>query len=125
MDRNTRYMHMALSAGLTLVLTTAMASGQCFEALELGPSYQSQATGVSDDGEVIVGIGYSDSSGGTFLWTQDGMDIPLDLEGRIGADVSVSSDNGTVVVGYTASESAYEAFRWLWLWSASTHWPHL
>jgi probable HAF family extracellular repeat protein len=79
-----------------------------------GGGFFSSAFGVSADGSVVVGQGYSASGYEAFRWTSgEGLvglgDLPgggFDSEAR-----GVSAD-GSVVVGQGYSASGYEAFRW-------------
>ncbi len=86
-----------------------------------GGSFESEAWGVSSDGQVIVGHGSSSSGLEAFRWTQGGGMIGLgDLSGGnfLSGARGVSSD-GAVVVGFSSSTSSWEsyedfteAFRW-------------
>ncbi len=79
-----------------------------------GGKFWSQATGVSADGSVVVGIGNSASGIEAFRWTESGGFQALgDLPGGdfYSAGTNVSPD-GSVVIGYSESASGIEAFRW-------------
>jgi probable HAF family extracellular repeat protein len=81
----------------------------------LGGSFQSRSLGVSGDGSVVVGRGFSGSNGNeAFRWTSAGGMVGLgDLEGASFSSVaSGASADGSVVVGEGFSASGNEAFRW-------------
>ena len=77
--------------------------------------YASKAVGVSADGSVIVGRGYSSSGPEAFRWTTDeGM---IGLGDLPGGDEFVSraravSGDGTVIVGRGRSDNGQEAMYW-------------
>jgi probable HAF family extracellular repeat protein len=80
-----------------------------------GGTFFSEATAVSSDGSVVVGV--SNSASGkeeAFRWTSaTGMVGLSDLPGGSFQSVArhVSSD-GSVIVGYSESASGQTAFRW-------------
>lgn len=78
-----------------------------------GNVYRSDAFGVSGDGSVVVGQGYSSSGLEAFRWTSAGMIALGDLGGgdfkSVARDVSA---DGSVVVGYGSSSAGEEAMRW-------------
>ena len=105
-------------AVLILALSCVEAQGQMtFTPLgDLpGGTFFSEATAVSADGSVVVGV--SNSAQGreeAFRWTRAGGMVALgDLPGGMFQSVArhVSSD-GSVVVGYSQSASGETAFRW-------------
>ncbi|MGH0035588.1 MAG: PEP-CTERM sorting domain-containing protein [Myxococcota bacterium] len=80
--------------------------------------FSSAASGVSDDGDTVVGRGQavlgSRAWSRAWRWTRaEGMVDLGDLPGGIIASAAsdVSSD-GTVIVGYGSSTAGFEAFRW-------------
>ena len=79
-----------------------------------GGSFDSQATGVSADGAVVVGYGNSASGNEAFRWTQAlGMVGLGDLAGGgFGSQATGVSADGAVVVGQSLSANGFEAFRW-------------
>jgi probable HAF family extracellular repeat protein len=82
-----------------------------------GGDYFSTATGVSANGDVIVGIGHSELGSEAFRWTEETGLIGLsDLSGGyFGSFAEGVSANGRVVVGSSFSEMSdgtLEAFRW-------------
>ena len=84
-----------------------------------GYPFGSWAADVSADGSVVVGAGYPGRIGApkyeAFRWTaRTGL---VSLGGLLPYDSAYSkafavSDDGSVVVGWSESESGYEAFRW-------------
>lgn len=79
-----------------------------------GGLLSSQALGISADGSVVVGNGWSDSGQEAFRWTQaEGMIGLGDLPGGTFESVAraVSAD-GSVLVGWSQSAAGLEAFRW-------------
>ncbi len=79
-----------------------------------GGSFESGATGVSSDGQVVVGYSSSTSGYEAFRWISAGGMIGLgDLSGGSFESVAngISSD-GQVIVGRGTSGSGTEAFRW-------------
>ncbi len=79
-----------------------------------GGKFWSQATDVSADGSVVVGVGNSASGIEAFRWTESGGFQALgDLPGGgfYSCGLNVSPD-GSVVIGYSKSASGIEAFRW-------------
>jgi probable HAF family extracellular repeat protein len=79
-----------------------------------GGNISSFANGVSADGSVVVGGGFSASGTEAFRWTSGGGMVGLgDLPGGSFSSqaVGVSAD-GSVVVGAGSSASGTEAFRW-------------
>ena len=82
-----------------------------------GGDFSSAATGISDDGNVIAGVGHSASGSEAFRWTSDmGMVGLGDLPGGFyGSGANAISSDGKAVVGSGRSElsgSSIEAFRW-------------
>ena len=82
-----------------------------------GGEFSSSATGISADGNVIVGAGNSQLGQEAFLWTQETGMVPLgDLPGGFfGSLATAVSADGRTVVGEsfsTHSEGTLEAFRW-------------
>ena len=81
-----------------------------------GGGFSSGASGVSADGSIVVGQGYSSVDNGSgpeaFRWTAaDGMVGLGHLSGggfRRGIEATAVSANGSAIVGYTG----IEAFRW-------------
>ncbi|MFQ5410880.1 MAG: PEP-CTERM sorting domain-containing protein, partial [Phycisphaerae bacterium] len=76
-----------------------------------GGSFSSRANGISADGSVVVGRGWSEPSFEAFLWAEAGGLMGLgDLPGgiTISSAIGVSSD-GRVVVGISDSASGGEA----------------
>jgi len=80
-----------------------------------GGNFESYASGVSDDGSVVVGYSFSISGWReAFRWTDSEGMLPLgDLPGGSfeSAAIDVSSD-GSTLVGYGSPASGQEAFRW-------------
>ena len=79
-----------------------------------GGNVHSDATGISPDGAVIVGVGESASGFEAFRWTSGGGMVGLgDLPGGTfnSSAVSISAD-GAVIVGGGNSASGDEVFRW-------------
>jgi len=78
-----------------------------------GGGFGSGATGVSDDGTVVVGNGSPASGGGAFRWTAATGPVALNgLPGRNSAE-AVSADGATVVGWFQAvSLGRIEAFHW-------------
>ena len=78
-----------------------------------GGEFGSGATGVSDDGTVVVGNGSPASGGGAFRWTAATGPVVLDgLPGRTSAE-AVSADGATVVGWFQEVPlGRIEAFRW-------------
>ncbi|HDZ68804.1 MAG TPA: PEP-CTERM sorting domain-containing protein, partial [Phycisphaerales bacterium] len=78
-----------------------------------GGGFWSNAVGVSADGSVVVGRGFSASGFEAFRWENGVMiglgDLPGDGFYSNAFDVSA---NGSVVVGIGGSDSGPEAFRW-------------
>jgi probable HAF family extracellular repeat protein len=82
----------------------------------LGEEY-SEATDVSSDGSVVVGISDSTSGLQAFRWTQSGGMVGLGfLPGGSGSyffsEASAVSADGLVVVGTDNSTGSYKAFKW-------------
>jgi len=111
-------MNAMLLPGVAVVLglTTATASGQSFQGLGDLPGgiYRGLPYGVSADGSVVVGLGYSASGAEAFRWTQAGGMVGLDdlPGGAFGSCAYGVSADGSVVVGLGYSASGAEAFRW-------------
>ncbi|MFQ5500680.1 MAG: HYR domain-containing protein, partial [Phycisphaerae bacterium] len=79
-----------------------------------GGNFNSRANGVSADGGVVVGRGWSSTGFEAFLWTEAGGMIGLgDLPGGalISSAIRVSAD-GSAVVGLGESSLGGEAFCW-------------
>ena len=84
-----------------------------------GGAFHTYATGVSDDGQVVVGYTYARSNGApghAFRWTPTGgmQFLPLLPGAASGGAADVSAD-GQVVVGknsYDDATSSLQAFRW-------------
>jgi probable HAF family extracellular repeat protein len=79
-----------------------------------GGAFVSQGLGVSDDGSIVVGMGWSSSGYEAFRWTEAGGMVGLgDLSG--GSFYSwahgISAD-GSTIVGESESTLGTEAFRW-------------
>jgi probable HAF family extracellular repeat protein len=82
-----------------------------------GGVFLSQATGVSGDGSIVVGVGdgeITSDTGQAFRWTSGtGMAGLGDLAGgAFNSRARAISNNGQVIVGRGASASGMEAFRW-------------
>ena len=82
-----------------------------------GGDFRSAATGISDDGSVIAGVGHSESGSEAFRWTPDmGMVGLGDLPGGFyGSGANAISSDGKAVVGSGRSDLSgfsIEAFRW-------------
>jgi uncharacterized membrane protein len=82
-----------------------------------GGSISSFASGLSDDGRVIIGMSRSDAGDETYRWTAETGLEPLNLlEGQNYFDtsnVTALSADGTVIVGYGSGNAASrEGFRW-------------
>src|SRR5262245_28720679 len=93
------------------------ASAQSFRGLgDIRPfGYNSSASGVSDDGTVVVGTGTSIPAGQqAFRWTKTGgMQGIGDLPGGdFRSSAQDVSANGSVIVGTGGSATGNEAFRW-------------
>jgi probable HAF family extracellular repeat protein len=74
----------------------------------------SQATGVTGDGQTVVGFAYSGcSSAHAFRWTESGMvDLGSSVQGRPSRALGISAD-GTVVVGdQSTAEGFTQGARW-------------
>jgi probable HAF family extracellular repeat protein len=112
----------SINCAVLAVLLSVSAASAAFAAASLTPlgdlsggQFRSDASGVSDDGSVVVGSSsYSASGIQAFRWTRDGGMVGLgDLPG--GGALSwangVSAD-GSVIVGAGVSASGQEAFRW-------------
>jgi probable HAF family extracellular repeat protein len=99
-----------------LMYTTVCHAQASFEGLgDLpGSSFNSYPTGVSADGNVVVGYSYSASGIEAFRWTAATGLVGLgDLPGGSFNSYSISvSADGNTVVGGSLSASGYEAFRW-------------
>ena len=110
-------LHRVFCTALGVVaLAAAATAAPMFQGLGDLPGgyFSSTAYGVSADGSVVVGRGYSASGFEAFRWTPaDNMVSLGDLEGDGVQSLAfgVSAD-GTVVVGAGASASGFEAFRW-------------
>jgi RNA polymerase sigma factor (sigma-70 family) len=79
-----------------------------------GSSTQSWAYGVSSDGSVVVGFGFSGEGTQAFRWTEaEGMVGLGDLPGgKFSSRAWDASLHGEVIVGASASSEGIEAFRW-------------
>ena len=79
-----------------------------------GGLIRGSASGVSADGSVVVGYGYSAAGAEAFRWTQgSGMVALGDLPGgSFSSMASAVSADGSVIVGHGSSSSGTEAFRW-------------
>ena len=79
-----------------------------------GGIFRSVAMGVSADGSVVVGHGYSASGREAFRWTSEGGIVGLgDLAGgSYHSSANGVSGDGLVVVGFGISASGQEAFIW-------------
>lgn len=103
---------------LSGLLLAGSLSAQAAEFIPLGAlpgeSFYSEASGVSADGSVVVGVSYSASGTQAFRWTRtDGM-VGLGYlagGGTASRAYGVSVD-GSVVVGWSDSSSGKQAFRW-------------
>ncbi|MBN1556462.1 MAG: hypothetical protein JXA11_17105 [Phycisphaerae bacterium] len=84
----------------------------------IGDSQRSEATGVSGDGQIVVGssmwiedVGYIGQE--AFIWTEEsGMTGLGILAGGGMSQATAISDDGTVVVGMADDLSGFQAFRW-------------
>ncbi len=108
----------ALSTAVALCWALPTLSAQAADILTglgdlPGNSFSSIAYGVSADGSVVVGNGYSTSGFEAFRWTEaGGMEGLGYLTGGSYSQASDVSANGSVVVGQGNSASGTEAYRW-------------
>jgi probable HAF family extracellular repeat protein len=72
-----------------------------------GGRFQSRATAVSADGDVVVGVGESAAGREGFYWTPAG-----GMEGLGFAEAASVSADGAVVVGYRTRRGKIEPVRW-------------
>ncbi len=79
-----------------------------------GGSFSSYATGVNEDGSVVVGGGTNASGFEAFRWTQAGGMVGLgDLVGGSSNSWALGvNEDGSVIVGGGVSALGFEAFRW-------------
>ncbi len=79
-----------------------------------GGSFYSEATGVSGDGAVIVGICSTSAGYQEFRWTQSEGMRPLDdlLGWNVHSSAAAVSADGTVVVGSSSSDEGPQACLW-------------
>ena len=78
-----------------------------------GWSFESAAWGVSSDGTVVVGSGYSALGEQAFRWTSSSGMVPIGgLPGFSWSTADSASANGAVVVGYCRVAAGVRAFRW-------------
>lgn len=102
----------AFAVSATLA-TTALSVAQSLTWLGVLPgAYQSEATGVSADGRVVVGTS-NIGSPRAFRWTrEDGMQDLGDLGGALSFGTAISAD-GRTLVGYTSdAQGRLFGFRW-------------
>ena len=103
---------------LLVVIVGRAGSAQAYSFSGLGvlPGgiINSEASGVSGDGSVVVGTSGSASGNEAFRWTEAGGMVGLgNLPGGSGSGASGVSGDGSVVVGDgNSSSSPLEAFRW-------------
>ncbi|MFT5721355.1 MAG: putative HAF family extracellular repeat protein [Motiliproteus sp.] len=104
---------------VALVLAGLFASGtihaeDSLTFIEIPENWQStEGYGMSADGSVVVGSGYSNLGEQAFRWTEDGFVGLGDLEGGDFSSYAygVSAD-GAVVVGQGSTSNGSQAFRW-------------
>ncbi len=79
-----------------------------------GGAFGSRANGISADGSVVVGFGFSALGQEAFRWTAAGGMVGLgDLPGGDFQSIAKgASADGAVIVGYGESALGQEAFRW-------------
>ena len=80
-----------------------------------GGSYtEVRGIGLSNDGSVIVGVGYSSGNGEAFRWTQAGFVGLGDLSGGSfgSAAAAVSADGSTIVGSGTIAAPGERGFIW-------------
>lgn len=79
-----------------------------------GGTFYTYASGVSDDGSVVVGRGYSDAGLEAFRWTLETGAVGLgDLPGGLFNSTAFGvSGDGKVIVGQGVSDISPEAMRW-------------
>lgn len=114
--------HLGLMATLVfgaLPTTPALADSGIIDLGSLNGGTYSDATGVSADGEMVVGVapdGAADNVYRAFRWTQAGGKVSLGvLNGDTESWATGVSANGEVVIGWAsdgAADNADRAFRW-------------
>ena len=107
---------LGLAVAMVLIGVGQAQAGILFRGLgALTSEFDSQATGVSADGLVVVGGSPSTSAGRAFRWTETSGMLDLgDLAGsNAGRRAYAVSADGAVVVGGSPSSGPGEAFRWM------------
>ncbi len=105
----------AIAVSVSLWVVSPLQAAALFQGLgDLpGGDFNSQASGVSGDGSVIVGTGSSESDFEAFRWTKETGMVGLGaLPGGISSFAAGVSADGAVVVGTSRSPSRGDAVRW-------------